>query len=126
MNIDEYKMKGDLTKEELISKGFTNYNKDYLYYITPLSKTVSLNISIPISSINELDIKETEIGVLDDDFLQPYHPFYIWLETSDSNTFPTLDKIIQNYIKEMDLLVEKGIFIKNEHEKEKPTKRVRK
>lgn len=126
MNINEYKIKENLTKEELLLQGFTNYNKDYLYYVEPLSKTVSLNISIPISSVNELDIKETEIEVLDDDFLQPYHPFYMWLETSNSNTFSKLDKIIENYTKEMNLLVEKGIFIKNEQEKEKPKKRVRK
>ena len=125
MNINEYKIKDNLTKEELLLQGFTNYNKDYLYYVTPLSKTVSLNISIPIRQ-QKIDTNETEIEVLDDDFLQPYHPFYMWLETSNSNTFPTLDKIIKNYIKEMDSLVEKGIFIKNEQEKEKPKKRVRK
>ncbi len=81
IKINEYSINSNITKELLLESGFTNYSKNRLYYIKRLfTKEVTLNITIPVTKNDILDIEKTDIVVLDENFLQPFcsncHPFY--------------------------------------------------
>jgi len=106
----EYVLNDNLSKEELINLGFTNHNKPFLYYyktlyIKDFFDIVSLSITI------NLDTSEFNIEVLDEVRLQPYLPFYNERELdSHIHTKDVLNTINENFDKEMNILIEKGVF----------------
>lgn len=115
----EYKLNDNLSKEELMNLGFTNRNKPFLYYCENLySKsyfdTITLNITI------DLDNKEFNIIVLDEAYLQPYLPFYndrsIYFYNDNKTIYnqEVLNIVKENFDKEMNILVENGIFKKKD------------
>lgn len=113
MKINEYKIKRDIKREFLEGLGFTNYLKDYLYYRILLHGPITLNIEIPV--INDMiGLDNIKIRVIDEEFLQPYIPFY---NTNLYRNNEFLDIVILKYNQEMDNLVRQGIFEKvNEFE----------
>lgn len=127
IKINEYSINSNITKELLLESGFTNYSKNRLYYIKRLfTKEVTLNITIPVTKNDILDIEKTDIVVLDENFLQPFTPFYIVSENPNYKATETTKKIVETYNIEMDTLVEKGIFKQLKKEEKKPKTKVRK
>lgn len=68
--------------------------KSYFY---PLVDSITVNIGFPedLSKWNDFDY----ILVLDEDFGQPYVPFYHYLNKELKEPFPFLEKVIQKYNK---------------------------
>lgn len=63
----------------------------------PLVDSITVNIGFPedLSKWNDFDY----ILVLDEDFGQPYSPFYHYLNEELKEPFPFLEKVIQKYNK---------------------------
>lgn len=108
MKINRYKLKDGVTKDDLLKLGFrpggTYIKEDAdIAWFRTLVDSISLNIAFPedISKWNDFDY----VIVLDDDFGQPYTPFYSHYEDDeDSECFDFLRKVITAYNKVMDSL----------------------
>lgn len=125
MIINEYEINKNITKQDLTEVGFTNLNPKYMYYYKDLYNDITLNILIPVNK-EELYPEDTKMRILDESFLQPFIPFYNLLNNPIKNTYPVLEEVVKNYNKEMNLLVEKGIFIQVTKEEQKPKTKVKK
>lgn len=115
MRINRYKLKPNVTVETIprIGDGGTWIQKDCVkfvskYFIIKTGKRryrssfdFTINIGFPddLSNWNDFDY----VLVLDEDFLQPYTPFYS-LYKVDVQDFPVLERVIKMYNEYMDSL----------------------
>lgn len=107
-----FKLKPGLTKEDLIKTGFTQTNDKRGYYFCKcftnkkIKFEMSINIKIPKDMEPWDDV--TNVDVLDEDFLQPYTPFYEELKRQSKNehqpSFYALNWAIDTYNKCMSSL----------------------
>lgn len=101
IKIKRYNIKEQVKIQDILDDGF-NYSVDckYLTKFTTLKESIVLCITIPlkdICSFNDYD----DVDVLDDDFCQPYMPFYDnYKEENTSNNF--LMNVVKRYNEEMD------------------------
>lgn len=98
MVINKYKFKDGTSVNDLIADGFS-YSLDTKY----LTKFITLKSSIVLYLKIRLIDFELLIDVLDDDYCQPYCPFYDYMD-GEIDIFPFLEKIIKTYNVEMDKL----------------------
>ena len=90
------------------------------HYSKYLLDDIEIHIEIGVNLDETLYFDDFDnIVVLDDNFCQPYYPFY-----ENENGFPYLNKVILEYNKTMDGLVKKGIFKEKTLEKENNNKRL--
>ena len=103
---DKLKIK-TLKKNDFKEGGFMkNVPAPKYFYNKNLIDDIQLHIEISINPDGTFSFDDFDnIIVLDDNFCQPYYPFY----TSD-NDFPYLNKVIKKYNKAMDELIENGIL----------------
>lgn len=106
MKIQRYKLKDGVTKDTLLQCGFRpggSYIAKDVVYMTyrALADSIDVNIGMPedLSKWNDFDY----VLVLDNDFGQPYTPFYNFMngEIKEKNCFPFLRKVIAKYNKVM-------------------------
>jgi hypothetical protein len=106
--IKQYKLKPDITKEDLLNAGFKEggwqkeFNDPKVNYYIPLIDEISLHIEIETNTMQFDSIDN--VLILDEDFGQPYGAFYRDIE------FEYLNKAIDKYNIIMDGLIEKGIL----------------
>ena len=107
--IKRYKLKDGVTYEFLLANGCKEggawIDESAVFYISkPLVDEVSLNIAFPkdLSRWDDFDY----ILVLDEDFGQPYTPFYHYAQTRirGGKPFKFLQMVINKYNKVMDSL----------------------
>lgn len=107
--IKRYKLKDGVTHEFLLANGCKEggvwIDESAVFYISkPLVDEVSLNIGFPddLSKWNDVYY----ILVLDEDFGQPYTPFYHYAQTRirGGKPFKFLSRVIAAYNKTMDSL----------------------
>ena len=99
--INDYEVNENLTPEILLANNFKLYNgKEESYYVCILRLEHNLNLNIYI----DLNMKLKEITVTDEDFGQPYIPFYTDQGSKLSN------QIIDRYNEEMEKLVQGKVF----------------
>ena len=83
--------------------------------LVKLPNDIDMTVAIDITRLDEWNDFDG-IEVIDGDFGQPYQPFYMYREKDGKHLiagrFPFLEKIYQVYDREMDLLVEQGIFVR--------------
>ncbi|MBR5662494.1 MAG: hypothetical protein IKX00_02440 [Bacilli bacterium] len=112
--IKEYTLNENLTEETLKSNGF-KYNNEgsvttaklplYFYY-KYIEDEIELFVEIGIKEDGTFMFDTFDnVLVLDDDFCQPYHPFY-----RDDVDTPFVNKVIEKYNEAMDELVSMGIL----------------
>lgn len=95
MQIKDYLINENITKECLIEAGFEYYNKNKLFIRKSLSEHVFLYICIPFAG-NNVMLEEMGIYVLEDIFLVYYEPFYR-LQENQTLTQEEIKKFCQNY-----------------------------
>lgn len=107
-----YTLSDNVTKEKLEEAGFrkggfmSGIPFPKYFYNQCLCKDIELHIEVRNNSDGTFFFDDQySTYVIDDEFGQPYYPFY----TKDEN-FPFLNKVILEYNKVMDKLVEKGIL----------------
>ena len=107
MKANSYKLKDDVTMEQLIELGF----KDGSWLVEDksvecVSKSIGLGDSIELNLViktNPMEFDDYEdVLVLDDDFCQPYTPFYGDNYKRDIKDWNFLEKVIRRYNEEMD------------------------
>lgn len=115
MKIKRFKLKDNITKEDLIALGFKNggswikkdaelfLSKCFVYKKTDFECSIDIAFSSNINDWNDFD----NVLVMDEDFGQPYTPFYGDNYGKDINNFPTLEYTIFKYNEFMSGL---GIF----------------
>ena len=115
MKIKRFKLKDNVTRDDLIALGFRNggswIKKDaelflsrcFEYKETEFEYSISIAFSSDINDWNDFD----NVLVLDEDFCQPYTPFYGYNYGKDITDFPTLENAIFKYNEFMSGL---GIF----------------
>lgn len=110
--INHYKLKENVTKELLLENGFREggWLKEIpnpkVLFVRNLCNSIEIHIEINTETMEFDDFNN--ILVLDDDFCQPYGPFY---EDSDK-VFENCAKVRNKYNKVMDELVSKNILEK--------------
>ena len=112
MKIKRYKLKRNITKEKLVALGFKSggswikkdaelfLSKCFLYKDTHFEYSIGIAFSSNINDWNDFD----NLLILDEDFCQPYTPFYGDNYGKDIIDFPTLENVITNYNNFMDSL----------------------
>lgn len=107
--IKQYKLKPNVTKEDLLKAGFKNngwqsqFKEPKVSYSTELiNDEIALNIEIETDTI-KFDCYDN-ILILDKNFGQPYGAFY------GNSEFEYLNRVIKNDNIKMEKLVKKGIF----------------
>lgn len=114
MKIKKFKLKDNITEKDLIALGFKNggswVKKDaelclsvYFEYNDMFEYSIHIAFSSNINDWNDFD----NILVLDEDFCQPYTPFYGDNYGKDVHDFPVLENVITRYNEVMSSL---GIF----------------
>lgn len=107
--IKRYKLKNDITKDELLSYGFklggSWINKDADIFISKnfyfKKSDFEFSINIALDS-NTLDFDDFDnVLVIDEDFGQPYTPFYDYFDENVSD-FKVLEYVINCYNTTMD------------------------
>lgn len=105
MKIKRFKLKDHITKEELVSLGFKSggswvkkdaklYLSKFFYYRpTKFEYSISIAFGSDINDWNDFD----NVLILDEDFCQPYTPFYGDNYGKDIKDFPTLENVIIEY-----------------------------
>lgn len=105
MKIKRYKLRDGVTKEELLKSGFreggTWVKKDselffarcFEYKKTHFEFSINIAFSSNIGDWNDFD----NVLILDEDFCQPYTPFYGDNYGKEINNFSTLEYVIQKY-----------------------------
>lgn len=121
-----YEINPFVTEAQLIEAGFKkgywlassepDYVKENWYsknYTLAVKGEIGMTVAIDITHLNEWNDFDG-IEVIDEDFGQPYQPFYDYREKHGKHLiagqFQFLEKVYQVYEKEMDSLVEQGIF----------------
>lgn len=115
MKIKRFKVKDGVTKEDLIALGFASggtwVKKDaklfrcriFEYTPTHFEYSISIVFGDDINDWNDFD----NVLILDEDFCQPYTPFYGDNFGKEIYDFPSLENVIYRYNKFMSEL---GIF----------------
>lgn len=112
--IKKYVLNETVTEEVLKSCGFKykndgsvlGINTPLYYFFKYLIDDIELHIEISINQDKTLSFDDFDnVLLLDDDFCQPYHPFY--KEEVDT---PFINEVIQKYNEAMDELVNEGIL----------------
>ena len=115
MKIKRFKLKSNVTKEELLALGFKSGGswiikdaelflcKEFYYKKTHLEYSIGIAFCANINDWNDFD----NVLILDEDFGQPYTPFYGDNYGRDITDFPTLENVIIKYNEFMSGL---GIF----------------
>lgn len=105
MKIKRYKLKEGVTKEELLQCGFreggTWIKKDaelflarcFDYKKTHFEFSINIAFGSDIGDWNDFD----NVLILDEDFCQPYIPFYGENYGKEISNFATLEYVIQKY-----------------------------
>lgn len=110
MKIKRYKLKDGTTKQDLINfgarKGGIWINKDSILFISKCFSYKGLEFDIDIAFTENLcDWNDFDnILVLDDDFCQPYTPFYGENYGKDIQGFEYLEAVIERYNNYLDSL----------------------
>ena len=101
MKIKRYKIKPNTTINEVLNNGF-KYSVDckYLTKFVTLKNSIVLYIKIPLSGLYAFD-DINNVDVLDDDFCQPYTPFYNNYDKDISVGNKFLIDVIKRYNEEM-------------------------
>ena len=112
--IKKYGLKENITEEDLKKCGFT-YSIDgsikkittpRYFYFKYLIDEIELFVEIGINEDGTFTFDDFDtVMVLDDDFCQPYTPFY-----KEDADFPFSNSVIIKYNEAMDELVSKGIL----------------
>lgn len=108
-SIKQYKLKPNTTRENLLNAGFKDggwqmqFCNPKVSYTTTLIDSIELHIEIITYPPIDFDCINNVL-ILDEDFCQPYSPFYGDIE------FEYLNKVIHRYNEVMDRFVKKGIF----------------
>lgn len=114
--VTEYKLNPSVCKEKLLENGFKArswrhgdsadewYSKCY-----SLCGEIDLTVHINMTTKKWDEFENTD--VIDDDFGQPYGPFYDCYY-SGAPRFEFVDRVIEAYCKRMDVLADVGILIK--------------
>ena len=119
--IKRYILNDNLNENDLKKNGFrlskygmTSRTKFPRYYfISSLGNEIELVIEILISEDGKLMFDDFDnVLVLDDDFCQPYMPFY------NESSFPFVNQVVKKYNQVMDDLVSCGILKEKELIKE--------
>lgn len=101
MKVKSYKIKEDTTIQNILDNGFEySLDKKYLTKYIILKSDVALYIKIPLVNILLFD-DINNIDVLDEEFLQIYHPFYA-RQKEDISDHKFLIDVIARYNEEMD------------------------
>ena len=125
-----YEINPSVTEDLLVDAGFKKgywlaasepgYVEDHWYsknYMLDNKADIDVTVAIDITRLDEWNDFDG-IEVIDGAFGQPYYPFYEYREKDGkhliSGHFPFLEKIYQVYDKEMDNLVEQGIFVRKD------------
>lgn len=110
-----------LEKNNFNKGGFMKKIKSPKYYYNKyLVDDIELHIEIGINPDKTLSFDDYDnIIVLDDNFCQPYYPFY-----EEKKGFKFLNKVILEYNNTMDEFVKNGIFKEKILEKENDTKKL--
>lgn len=115
MKIKRFKLRDSVTKKELIALGFKSGGtwivknaelfkcKIFEYRSIDFEYSINIAFSNNVSEWNDFD----NVLILDEEFLQPYTPFYGNNFGKEITNFPALEHVIQNYNKFMSEL---GIF----------------
>ena len=125
--IKKYELSSNVTTEDLLKNGFKYSEKGCIkdittpryHFIKYLTKDFELLIEIGINEDGTLLFDdEKHVLLLDDDFCQPYGPFY------DEVNSPIVNDLINKYNEVMDKFVENGIMrekdiVKKEEETDK-------
>lgn len=110
MKIKRFKLKDNITKDDLIALKFRNggswIKKDAELFLSrcfecgknSFEYSIGIAFSSDINDWNDFD----NVLVLDEDFCQPYTPFYGDNYGKDVNNFPVLEMVISNYNNFMD------------------------
>ena len=106
VKINRYKLKDNIQEADLekfpLKQGGRFIAADVSVFLyNAIGKDISLNIGFPkdLSKWNDFDY----ITVIDDEFGQPFLPFYKYLDGTDANNVsPFLRRVIANYNKTMD------------------------
>ena len=124
--IKGYTLSDNMTINKLKKNGFKE--DDFInkiptpkyYYNEFLVYDIELHIEIAVNSDGTFNFDDIDnIYVIDDNFGQPYYPFY-----SDNHEFGFLNKVIFRYNQVMDKFVEKGILKSKELENEDKVKKL--
>ena len=101
MKINRYKIKFDTTINEILNNGF-EYSVNYkcLTKFITLKNSIVLYIRIPLSEIYAFD-DINNVDVLDDDFCQPYTPFYNNYDKDINVENKFLIDVVKRYNEEM-------------------------
>lgn len=125
-----YEINPFVTGAQLIEAGFKkgywlasseqDYVEDHWYsknYMLETKGEIGMTIAIDITRLNEWNDFDG-IEVIDEDFGQPYQPFYEYREKHGKHLiagqFPFLERVYKTYGKKMDNLVEQGIFVRKD------------
>ena len=101
MKVKSYKIKEDTTIQSILDNGFKySLDKKYLTKYIILKSDITLYIKIPLENILLFD-DINNIDVLDDDFCQPYTPFYNNYDKDISVGNKFLIDVIKRYNEEM-------------------------
>lgn len=101
MKVKSYKIKEDTTIQNILDNGFEySLDKKYLTKYIILKSDIALYIKIPLANILLFDDIDN-IDVLDEEFLQIYHPFYA-RQKEDISDHKFLIDVITRYNEEMD------------------------
>lgn len=91
----------DISKLDGIRDGGTWVQKDCVSHLHfPLGSSISLDVGFP-EDLSKWDDFDYAI-VLDDDFCQPYTPFYKHFEDPENPAFPFLCEVFKAYIEAME------------------------
>lgn len=115
MKIKRFKLKDNITKDDLIALKFRNggswikedaelfLSRYFKYGKYDFEYSIDIAFSSDINDWNDFD----NVLVMDEDFGQPYTPFYGDNYGKDINNFPVLEMVINKYNQFMSSL---GIF----------------
>jgi len=110
-SIKQYKLRPDTTKEDLLKAGFkeggwqTQFKNPKVNYTEKLIDSINLHIEIEIDSVIHFDCFDNVL-VLDDDYCQPYSPFYTYEPIKNRY----LNLVVKRYNMVMDEFIKKGVF----------------
>ena len=97
MNIKEYVLKEKISVNDLLQDGFNQAfdNKNKYYKCFGLKNDINVMIEVKVINRNN-KIELLDIWILDDDFGQPYLPFYR-LQKGEIECNPFLQQIVEEY-----------------------------
>lgn len=105
MKVKRFKLKDNVTRDDLFSLGFKPggswvkedaelfLNKCFYHKKTDFEYSICIAFGPNINDWNDFD----NVLILDEDFCQPYTPFYGNNDGKDIEDFPTLENVISKY-----------------------------